>query len=92
MIVGGPAKVADELQRWIDETGVDGLNLGHVVTPASYVDFVDLIVPELQRRGVYKTAYPEGTLRHKVFGRGDRLAPTHPGTRYTPAAISAGGI
>jgi FMN-dependent oxidoreductase (nitrilotriacetate monooxygenase family) len=92
LIVGGPAKVADAIQQWIEETGVDGLNLGHVVTPASYVDFVDLIVPELQRRGVYKRAYADGTLRHKLFGRGDRLAASHPGTRYTPAALTARGV
>ncbi|MGV9278862.1 LLM class flavin-dependent oxidoreductase [Streptomyces griseosporeus] len=87
VIVGAPDKVADEIQQWIEETGADGLNLGHVVTPSTYEDFVDLIVPELQRRGAYKTQYADGTLRHKFFGRGDRPAPTHPGSRYTHAAL-----
>lgn len=86
VIVGSPAKVADGIQQWIEETGADGLNLGHVVTPSTYEDFADLIVPELQRRGAYKKQYADGTLRHKFLGRGDRLATGHPGTRYTPAA------
>ncbi|MNO07155.1 hypothetical protein D3C81_2292420 [compost metagenome] len=40
---------------------------------------VEQVVPELQRRGRYRTAYEDGTLRHKLFGRGDRLAPEHKG-------------
>ncbi len=84
--VGSPATVADAIQEWLEETDADGLNLGHVVTPASYEDFADLVVPELQRRGVYRTSYEEGTLRHKLFGRGDRLASTHPGARFRDLA------
>jgi FMN-dependent oxidoreductase (nitrilotriacetate monooxygenase family) len=80
--VGSPAKVADDIQAWIEETDADGLNLSHVVTPSSYIDFAELVVPELQRRGVYRTSYDEGTLRHKFFGRGDRLPPAHPGASY----------
>ena len=37
---------------------------------------------ELQRRGVYKTSYVGGTLRQKLFGRGDRLAASHPAARF----------
>ncbi len=79
--VGSPATVADAIQGWLEETDADGLNLGHVVTPASYADFADLVVPELQRRGAYRKAYEPGTLRHKLFGRGDRLPGNHPGAR-----------
>ncbi|MFP3449846.1 5,10-methylene tetrahydromethanopterin reductase, partial [Pseudomonas sp. SIMBA_067] len=39
-------------------------------------------VPELQKRGVYKTEYAQGTLREKLFGEGARLAPNHPGAGY----------
>ena len=45
--------------------------------PESYEDFVDLVVPVLQERGRYKTAYGEGTLRHKLFAEGDRLPARH---------------
>lgn len=40
------------------------------------------VVPELQRRGVYRTGYEPGTLREKLFGRGSRLPATHPGARF----------
>jgi hypothetical protein len=42
---------------------------------------VDLVVPELQRRGRYPTAYADGPLRHKLFGRGARLPGTHTARR-----------
>jgi FMN-dependent oxidoreductase (nitrilotriacetate monooxygenase family) len=82
-IIGSPEQVADELESWIDETGLDGFNLTRIVTPESYEDFVDLVIPELQRRGSYKTAYDEGTLRSKLFPEGtDRLPPQHVGSTY----------
>ncbi len=81
LLVGSPTQVADELLAWIDETGLDGFNLTRIVTPESYADFIDLVVPELQARGAYKTAYAEGTLRHKVFGAGDQLPADHRGAR-----------
>ncbi|WP_322056474.1 LLM class flavin-dependent oxidoreductase [Paraburkholderia sp. J63] len=82
VFVGSAATVADALQLWIEETGVDGFNVGAVVNPGSFADIVDLLVPELQRRGVYKRAYREGTLREKLFGRGDALQDSHYGTRF----------
>ncbi len=66
-VVGSPAEVADAMQGWVDEADLDGFVLARTVTPECFVDFVDLVVPELQRRGVYKTAYAEGTLREKLF-------------------------
>ncbi len=82
VIPGSPATVADELERWVEETGVDGFNLAYTVLPECFADFVDLVVPELQRRGRYRTAYTPGTLRRKLFGRGDRLPENHPGAGY----------
>jgi FMN-dependent oxidoreductase (nitrilotriacetate monooxygenase family) len=86
VIVGSPATVADILQEWVEETDVDGFNLAYAVTPESFEDVVDLLVPELQRRGVYPTAYKEGTLREKLFGDGDKLAAGHPGASYRDLA------
>lgn len=77
--VGSPAAVADELEAWMDETGSDGFNLGSVVMPETFKDVVELLVPELQRRGRYKRDYAAGTFRDKLFGRGPRLAPSHRG-------------
>jgi alkanesulfonate monooxygenase SsuD/methylene tetrahydromethanopterin reductase-like flavin-dependent oxidoreductase (luciferase family) len=87
-IVGDPSQVADELQSWIEETGIDGFNLSRTVVPESYEDFVDLVVPELQNRGVYKTAYAEGSLRRKLFEAGDRLPARHAAAQFrrAPAA------
>lgn len=79
-IVGDPQQVADALQQWMDVTDIDGFNLARTVTPESYADFIDLVVPELQNRGVYKTAYAPGTLRRKLFGT-DRLPDAHPGAQ-----------
>lgn len=82
-LVGSPATIADELIGWMDETGVDGFNLHYMVSPGDLVDFVDLVVPELQRRGVYKTCYEEGTLREKLYGKGRRYLPDdHPAASY----------
>lgn len=85
--VGSPARVADELQAWVDATGIDGFNLGYVLAHESFSDFADLVVPELQRRGVYKTAYAGGTLREQLFGAGRaRLSQSHPAARARRAA------
>ncbi len=84
--VGSPQEIADELQSWVDETDVDGFNLAYALTHETFADFVELVVPELQRRGVYKTDYADGTLREKLHGRGARLADPHPGARYRAGA------
>lgn len=77
VVSGSAVQVADELERWIDVGGIDGFNLTRIVTPETYEDFADLVVPELQNRGRFKTAYAPGTLRHKLFGAGDRLPARH---------------
>lgn len=77
-LVGSPSTVADQLQSWISDTDLDGFNVLRTVEPAGLASVVDLLVPELQNRGLYKTSYAQGSLRHKVFGRGDRLPSTHP--------------
>ena len=66
-----------------DATGIDGFNLAYAVMPESFTDFIDLVVPELQRRGRAKTAYAPGTLREKLFPAGGaRLPATHPATAH----------
>ena len=83
IVVGSPKSVADQLQSWIAETDIDGFNLAYAVTPESFSDFVELIVPELQRRGVYKREYRPGTLREKLYGPGRaRLPQNHPAAAY----------
>ena len=66
-VLGSPSQVADAMQGWAKDADLDGFVLARTVTPECFVDFVALVVPELQRRGVYKTAYAGGTLRQKLF-------------------------
>lgn len=82
LFVGDGAKLARDLIAFADETGVGGFNLTRTVVPESYVDFVDIVVPELQAQGAYKTAYREGSFRHKLFDKGDRLSSSHYGSRF----------
>lgn len=82
--VGSPATVADELERWVREADVDGFNIGYVTTPGSFEDVVDLLVPELRRRGIYSQPAEEGlTAREKVYGKGQAaLKDDHTGSQY----------
>jgi long-chain alkane monooxygenase len=82
VIAGTPERLADVFEEWI-AAGVDGFNLGYVTTPGSFADFVDGVVPILQRRGLMQTEYEEGTLREKLFGHGRaRLPASHPDAQY----------
>jgi alkanesulfonate monooxygenase len=90
VIVGTPASVADAIEAWVAQTDVDGLNLCFAISPESFEDVVDLLVPELVRRGLYKQAYAPGTFREKLFGAGHaRLAAPHPASGYRHPATSA---
>lgn len=90
LIVGDPNQVADALEAWIDEGEVDGFNLARTVAPESYEDFIDLVVPVLQERGRYKTAYGEGSLRNRLFGEGNRLPARHHGAGFRPNGTARG--
>jgi len=79
-IVGDGSHVADELGSWIEDGEIDGFNLTRTVVPESYEDFIDIVVPALQDRGIYKTEYRDGALRNKLFGEGDRLPNRHAGS------------
>ena len=83
-IVGTPEQIADALEVW-QAAGIDGINLVNAEIPGSYEEFVDHVVPVLQQRGLAQTEYADGTLRHKLFGRGDRLPERHQATRYRGA-------
>ena len=85
VVVGTPERVADEIEAWFEQTDVDGLNVAFAISPGDFEDIADMLVPELTRRGRYKRAYAEGTLREKLFGAGRaRLCLTHPAARYRP--------
>jgi long-chain alkane monooxygenase len=81
-VVGSPEQIADYMQGWITEADIDGFNLARSVAPESLVDFVDLVVPVLQERGLFKADYAEGPLRQKLFGGNGRLPQSHPAAAY----------
>ena len=62
-IVGTPMEIADFMELWVRERACDGFNIMPPVFPASLHDFIELVVPELQRRGLYRTRYEGTTLR-----------------------------
>jgi FMN-dependent oxidoreductase (nitrilotriacetate monooxygenase family) len=62
-IVGTPAEAADEMEKWFTTGGCDGFNILPSYYPGGLDDFVNMVVPELQRRGLYRTAYEGPTLR-----------------------------
>ncbi len=82
-IVGSPEQVADELERWVDEAGVDGFNIAYAITPGTFKDFTELVVPILQERGLVRREYGGETLRDNLFGKGSQLQAHHPGKKYT---------
>ncbi|GIE99556.1 LLM class flavin-dependent oxidoreductase [Paractinoplanes rishiriensis] len=83
-VTGTPEQIADQLDRWRD-AGVDGINVVNAEIPGSYVEFVEHVIPVLRKRGLARHDYAEGTLRQKLFGRGDRLPDSHPAARYRGA-------
>lgn len=64
--VGTAKSIADEMETWLMEGGSDGFNVMFPYLPAGLDDFVEQVIPELQRRGVYRTAYEGATLRENL--------------------------
>ncbi|KAH6892890.1 xenobiotic compound monooxygenase, DszA family [Thelonectria olida] len=82
--VGSPETIADELESWIREADIDGFNLGYVTTPGTFEEVVDLLIPELRKRGLYPEAPEEQlTAREKIYGKGQKgLRDDHTGSQY----------
>ena len=66
-LVGTPSSIADRLEQWFVEKAADGFNLLPPHVPGAINDFIDLVVPELQRRGLFRTEY-EGTMLRQNLG------------------------
>ena len=88
LVVGDPKTVADEIERWLDEDGLDGINLRQYHSFETARDFAELVIPELRRRGrLPQEGERSGTLRERLFGDGhNRLTERHPATRYRGGA------
>jgi N-acetyl-S-(2-succino)cysteine monooxygenase len=79
VVVGTPQTIADRMQEWFENGAADGFNVMPPVLPQSLNEFVDLVVPELQRRGLFRTKYEGRTLR-------ENLGLERPPSRYATAA------
>ena len=62
-MVGGPKEIADEMEEWFHGRACDGFVVGPTHQPGAFEDFVKHVVPELQKRGVYRKEYTGSTLR-----------------------------
>ncbi|MCM3897531.1 LLM class flavin-dependent oxidoreductase [Gordonia sputi] len=82
VLIGSGDEVAGALLDWAADTDVDGFNLAYAVTPGTFSDVITHVVPALERRGAYEREYVPGTLRNKLFGRGDLLPDNHRGASY----------
>jgi alkanesulfonate monooxygenase len=71
--VGTPAQIADHIQNWFENGGADGFNILPPYLPGALDDFVNLVIPELQARGLFRTEYTGTTLRdHLGLARPER--------------------
>ncbi|MCK8785835.1 LLM class flavin-dependent oxidoreductase [Roseomonas sp. NAR14] len=77
-ITGTPANIADTMQEWLETEACDGFNVMFPFLPAGLDDFVTKVVPELQRRGIFRREYEGTTLR-------EHLGLPRPANRFFPA-------
>jgi FMN-dependent oxidoreductase (nitrilotriacetate monooxygenase family) len=78
-MVGTPTMIADQMQEWLERRGSDGFTIMFPFLPAGLDDFVDRVVPELQRRGIFRRQYEGATLR-------EHLGLPRPENRFFPTA------
>ncbi len=67
-VLGTPEQIADQLEAIWRQTGCHGFNLTPAIVPGGYEDFVDLVVPILQQRGIFRSEYEATTLRGNLIG------------------------
>lgn len=65
-VIGTPEQVVDHMEEWFNNEAADGFNVLPDHSPGGLAEFVDMVVPEMQRRGLYRTAYEGRTLRDNL--------------------------
>jgi len=65
-VVGTPAYIADQMEEWLTTEAADGFIIQASYLPGGFDDFVNLVIPELQRRGLFRSSYSGTTLRHHL--------------------------
>ncbi|KAI0140598.1 luciferase-like domain-containing protein [Pestalotiopsis sp. NC0098] len=85
-VIGTPEHVADEMERWVRESDVDGFNLAYALMPQSFEDIIEDLLPVLQKRGLFWDDYTVdgGTYRENLYGKKgvSRPPPDHPAAQY----------
>ena len=82
VMVGSPKQLADQMEQWYVEEAADGFNIMPPYLPGALDDFVELVIPELQRRGLFRTEYTGRTLR-------EHLGLPRPPSRYAQRSTEA---
>jgi N-acetyl-S-(2-succino)cysteine monooxygenase len=77
---GSPQQIADFIEEWVRQGACDGFNIMPPYLPDSLNDFVDLVIPELQRRGLFRTEYEGRTFR-------ENLGMQRPDSRYSKRTL-----
>src|SRR3546814_379330 len=83
--VGTPDSIADEMEAWLEERASDGFNMMFPWLPGGLDDFTGRVVPELQRRGIFRTEYEGSTLR-------DHLGLPRPENRFFATGQAPGAF
>jgi alkanesulfonate monooxygenase SsuD/methylene tetrahydromethanopterin reductase-like flavin-dependent oxidoreductase (luciferase family) len=78
VLVGTPEQIVDDMEQWVEAGAADGFNICPPVLPLGLDEFVELVMPELRRRGMFRTEYAGATLR-------ENLGVPLPPNRYTEA-------
>lgn len=81
-VVGTPVQIADVLEERFENYGADGFNIMAPLMPGGLADFIELVVPELRRRGLFRTEYEGATLR-------ENLGLKRPANRFADAGSAA---
>lgn len=86
-IIGSVQTVANQLEQWVQVGDVDGFNFSYASLPETFDDIIELLVPELRRRGLFWDDYAVdgGTFRENMYGVSgqSRLPDSHPGSKYS---------
>ena len=86
-VIGSPTTVVDELERWVQVADIDGFNLAHIVNPGSFENIIEFVLPELQKRDLFRTAVEkEGVSAREAFLGSPWLAQDPPGRKYRCAS------
>jgi alkanesulfonate monooxygenase SsuD/methylene tetrahydromethanopterin reductase-like flavin-dependent oxidoreductase (luciferase family) len=83
-IIGGPKEIADQLEAWVAAPACDGFVLSATHVPGAYEDFVRFVIPELQRRGLFRKDFAGATLRENLGLQRPEISSWRPSSGRTP--------